>query len=118
MLGPAFDTDLLSVVEAKAKFCRDHQLVAPAFERPAQQLFIDERTIDLGRVEESASQFDGAIQCGHRLGFIRRTVALAHSHAAQADRRYLEALAAKLAVAERHLSSIVALALALVPGSQ
>src|SRR5712692_8555983 len=91
MLRPAgcFGADLLSVLETKAKFGADYHLVAPALERPAEQLLVGEGTIALGRVEEVASQFDGAMQCSDRLSLIRRTIRLAHEHAAKTDRRYL-----------------------------
>src|SRR5712692_7096620 len=91
MLRPAssFGADLLSVLETKAKFGADYYLVVPALKRPAEQLLVGEGTIALGRVEEGASQFEGALQCGDRLTFIRRTVRLAHAHTAKADRRYL-----------------------------
>src|ERR1700732_3323673 len=71
MLRPAssFGADLLSVLETKAKLGADYHLVAPALERPAEQLLVGEGTIALGRVEEGASQFDGAMQCGDRLAF-------------------------------------------------
>src|SRR5712692_10167931 len=49
MLRPAssFGADLLAVLETKAKFGADYHLVAPALERPAQQLLVGEGTIAL-----------------------------------------------------------------------
>src|SRR5271163_3381364 len=104
VLGPArsLDADLLSVYEAKTKLGGDYDLVAPPLESPSEQLLVCARTIDLGRVEEVASQFDGAMQCGDRFSLVRRTVGLAHAHATETDRRHLEALAAKFASAHRH----------------
>src|SRR5580704_14315879 len=76
MLGPAVDTDDSVALEPGAKLRGDRYLTAPPFERPAKQLFVGKRAIVLRRVEEGASQFDRAMQCGDRLGFIRRSVKL------------------------------------------
>ena len=86
MLGPAVDSvDLLAVFDAEAEFGGDGHLAAPALQRPAEQFLIDEWAIDLGRVEEGAAEFDGAVQGGDRFGLVGRTVGLAHAHAAKAD---------------------------------
>ncbi len=91
MVGPtvSFSADLLATLETKAKLGGDHHLVAPALERPAEQLLVGERTIALGRIKEGASQFDGAMKSGDRFSLIRWTIRLALDHTAKADRRYL-----------------------------
>ena len=93
---------LLAVVEAEAELGGDGHLVAAAGERAAEQLLVLEGAIDLGGVEEGAAEFDGAMQRGDRLGFVRRAVGLAHAHAAEADRRDLQPLAAELARGHGH----------------
>ena len=95
-LGPAVpvDADLLVAVEAEAELGGDHDLVAPALERLAEQLLVLVRAISLGRVEEGAAKLDGAMQRGDRLAFVRRAIGLAHGHAAKTDRRDLQPLAA------------------------
>ena len=54
--------DLLAALDAKAEFGRDHDLVATAFERPAEELLVGERPIDLGGVEEGAAELDCAMK--------------------------------------------------------
>src|SRR5260221_4917421 len=90
ILRPArcFGADLLSVLETKSKFGADDHLVAPALERPAEQLLVGEGTIALGRIEEGASDLDCTVQCRDRFLLIRRTIGLAHRHTPEADRGY------------------------------
>ena len=83
---------LPAVVEAEAELGGEGHLVAAAGERAAEQLFVLEGAVDLGGVEKGAAEFDGAMQRGDRFALIRRTVGLAHAHAAEADRRDLKAL--------------------------
>src|SRR6185437_14019217 len=70
-----------------------------------QQFLVGERTVDLGRVEERAAQFDRPVQRGHRFGLVGCTVAAAHAHAAEAERRDLQALAAECACVQAHQCS-------------
>ena len=93
---------LLAVGEAEAELGGDGHLVAAAGKGAAEQFLVRERAVDLGGVEEGAAEFDGAMQRGDRLRLVRRTVGLAHAHAAEADRRDFEALAAELAGGHGH----------------
>jgi hypothetical protein len=104
MLRPAvaLGADLLAVLEAKPELGGDHHLVAPPLERPAEQLLVGERAVDLGRVEERAAQLDGAMQRGDRLALVGRAVGLAHAHAAQTDRRYFQPLSPQFAFGHSH----------------
>src|SRR5258708_22159680 len=104
ILRPArcFGADLLAVLETKAKFGGDDYLVAPALERPAEQLLVGEGTIALGRIEEGASDLDGTVKCSDRFFLIRRTIGLAHGHTTETDRGYLESLTAKFPSAQSH----------------
>ena len=73
-LANCFGADWFSVLETKAKLSAGDHLIAPALERSAEQLLVGKGAVVLRRVEEVASQFDGTMQCGNRLSFIRRTV--------------------------------------------
>src|SRR5271167_4730837 len=86
VLGPAVRADDPVAVETRTELRSDHYLVASAPERPAEQLLVGKGTIVLRRVEESASQFDRAMNRGDRLTFTRRSVRLTHAHATEADR--------------------------------
>ena len=48
----------------EAELGGDDDLVAPALERPAQQLLVGEGAVHLGRVEEGHAQLDGAVDGG------------------------------------------------------
>src|SRR5258708_9928411 len=82
ILRPArcFGADLLAVLETKAKFGGDDYLVAPALERPAEQLLVGQGTIALARIEEGASALAGPVQARHHVMLIPRTIALPHKH--------------------------------------
>ena len=51
----------------------------------------------LGRVEESAAQFDGAVNGGDGFGLVGWAIELAHPHAAETERRDFQPLLTKLA---------------------
>src|SRR3989441_6538859 len=75
----------------EAELGGDRHAPAEGNERLAQELFVRERAVDLGGVEECDAAFDRrADQRDHLLLVRRRTVAKAHSHAAEADGRDLE----------------------------
>src|ERR1700691_4008873 len=50
MLGPAISAHDLAVFDAKAELCSNHGAFALPFYRSSDELFIDERAVDLGRV--------------------------------------------------------------------
>ncbi len=75
-------------VAAEAELGGDDHPVADGGQRFADQLFVDERAVDLGRVEERHAAFDGGMNQGDHLALVaRQAIALAHAHAAQADGR-------------------------------
>ena len=93
---------LHAAYEAEAEFGRDGHMVASPLERAPDQLFVGERTVALGRVEKRTSELDGVMERRDRFCLVRRAVGLAHPHAAEADRRNLETLAAEFALAQGH----------------
>src|SRR5262249_39668002 len=69
---------------------REDHSIAFSLERPAEERFIRERSVDFGGVEERDAEVDGAVNRRNRFPLItvfRRAVRLAHPHAAQAERR-------------------------------
>src|SRR5581483_2134245 len=67
-------------------------------QRLADELFVGERAVDLGGVEERHAAFDRpANQRDHRFAIGGRTVAEAHSHAAEPERRHFETAVSQLA---------------------
>ena len=60
------------------------RLIAAALEGAAHQLFVGERAVDVGCVEQGDAELEGPVQGGDRLGFVAGAVELAHSHAAEA----------------------------------
>ena len=69
-----------------AELGREHDLVAPALDRPADESLVGERAVDVGRVEEVDAELERALDRRDRLGLVRRSVELGHSHAAEAER--------------------------------
>ena len=81
------------LVEREAELRGDDHLVAVRGEGLADDLLVDERPVDLRRVEEGHSASDRVTDQRDRLGAVRqRSVALAHPHAAQAERGDLQSL--------------------------
>ena len=81
-------TALLGAVTIEPEFGGDDHLSAKRSEGFAHKLFICERTIDLGGVEESHAVFDGRSNQGdHLLPISSRTIAKAHAHAAKTKGR-------------------------------
>src|SRR6266702_1709607 len=96
ILRPArcYGADLRAVLETKAKFGAD--------DHRDEELLVGEGTIALGRIEEVASDLDGAVKCRDRFLFIGRTIGLAHGHTPETDRGHLESLTAKFPFAQHH----------------
>src|SRR5881409_3259281 len=64
----------------------------------SDQLFVGQRAIDLGRIEERNASIHGRVeQKDHLLPVRNRAVGPAHSHAAEPERRHLEAALPKSA---------------------
>src|SRR5207244_9509246 len=97
-LGPAV-LHLLSVLVLDAELGGDHHLSAHWRQRLANQLFVGVRTVNLGGIEERDATFDSrADERDHRLLVRRETVALAHPHAAEPERRAFEIALSKFAL--------------------
>ncbi len=89
-------------IEVEPEFGRDHDLAAEGLQRLADEVFIGERAIDLGGVEEGDALFDRrAHQRDHLLPVVRRPVGKAHAHAAKADGGDFEAVGSKFAFLHR-----------------
>ena len=69
---------------------REHHALAAIADRAADQLFVGERTVHVGRVEQVDAEVERAVDRGDRLGLVGGAVELAHAHAAQAERRDFE----------------------------
>ena len=50
--GPAVEAGLLAVLELEAELRRDHHLIAHGLERFADELFVRERPVRFGGIEE------------------------------------------------------------------
>ena len=90
-------------VELEAELGRDDHAVARALElleRAGQQLLVRVRPVRLGRIEEGASELDGAMDGGDGLALVALfggAVRVAHPHQAEAEGRDREALGAECA---------------------
>src|SRR3989442_39796 len=90
-LGPAV-LHLLSVLDLDPELGGDHHLSAQWRQRLAHELFVGVGTVNFGRIEECHAAFDGcADERDHRLLVRWETVALAHPHAAEPERRNFQA---------------------------
>ena len=78
-----------------AELGRQHDLVAPAGDRPADQLLVGERPVHVGRVEEGHAQLERPVDRRVGLGLVGGPVELGHAHAAQPLGRDLQTLAAQ-----------------------
>ena len=87
--------DLLAIlVDPKAELGRDDDPVTHGRQRLAHELLVDERAIDLGRIEEGDASIHGGPKNRDHVGRVRDdAVTLAHAHAAETNGRNLEALA-------------------------
>ena len=104
MLRPAVEVgwSLSPVLQAEAELRREHNLVPPTLQRPAEELFVGERTIDFGGIEKGAPELDGTIEGCQRFSLVGRAIGLTHAHAAETDGRYLKPLGAEFAFAQCH----------------
>jgi hypothetical protein len=86
----------MALADDETELRRDLHLVAPAFQRAAQQFLVREGTIHFGRVEQGAAQVDGAVDRRDGFGVVGRAVSVAHAHAAQPDGGDLQSLGSQL----------------------
>ncbi|MET4845849.1 hypothetical protein ABIF62_006344 [Bradyrhizobium japonicum] len=104
LAGPAVEPGL-DLAALEAELGGDHDLVAEWLKRLAEQLFIGERAVGLGGVEEGHTARDGGPDQRDRLRRLgRRAIAVAQAHAAEAEGRDLEAALAQFSHLHRQLS--------------
>src|SRR5690606_29459331 len=87
----AVELHRFSILDSPAESRGDDYLVAATLERTAQQLLVRVRAVDFGGVEEVDAELERPVDGGNGLALVTvggRSVRLAHSHAAKADRRY------------------------------
>src|SRR5439155_15882647 len=97
-LGPAVLHLVPAGITSDPELGGDHHLSAHRRQRLPDELFVGVRTVDFGGIEERDAALDGrADQRNHRLLVRRETVALAHAHAAEPQRRHLEVGLSKFA---------------------
>ena len=103
-LRPAvsFDAEPAYVVEDEAELGGDRHELAPPFYRAADQRLVGERAVGLGGVEERAAEVDGAMQGRDRFRLVRRSIGLAHAHAAESNGRDFKPLLAEFPPAQGH----------------
>jgi hypothetical protein len=91
VVGTAVD-DLLAVrVDADPELGGDHNLIADRGEGFPDQLFVPERAVGLGGVEEGDAKIHGLAEQSDHPGPVRSwAVGEAHAHAAEAERRDFE----------------------------
>src|SRR6266487_4221052 len=89
VLRSTVEADLLAFrTNLETEFGGDHHALTKRSKRFAHQFFIHKWTIHFSSIEKCDAEFDGLPkQRNHLLLFFGRTVAKAHSHTAQPDRR-------------------------------
>jgi hypothetical protein len=107
VLGPAIQADLLAFgTEFEAEFGCDHHLTAERSQRFAHELFVRERTVGLGGVEERNAAFDRRPDQGDHLLLVGgRAVAVAHSHASEPESRHLQLAVSQSSLPHSRLQS-------------
>ena len=96
MLGPAIQAAVGIQLEPELR--GDHYLLTKGSEAFAHELFVDKGAVDFRRIEEGHAALDGEMQkSDHLLPVFGGTIGIVHSHAAQPDRRDLQAAISKSA---------------------
>ena len=99
VVGLAVDAEEAAVLAALvAELGREHDLVAAAGDRAADELLVGERAVHVGRVEEGDAELERALDRGDRLALVGGPVELGHPHAAEALGGNPQALAAKCSI--------------------
>ncbi len=78
------------VVHPTGELGRDHDVVAAPLDRPADELLVGQRAVQLRRVKEVDPEFEGAVDRLHRLVVIGRAVERGHPHAPEPDGGHLK----------------------------
>jgi hypothetical protein len=80
-----------------AELGREHDLVSTAGDGLADELLVVPLPVDIRGVQEADAELDGAMEGGDGFTLIARAIELAHAHAAETERRDLQAHTSKLA---------------------
>ena len=75
-----------AVLDDEAGLGGEHDLVAAAGERAADELLVRERAVHVGGVEERDAELERAMDHRERLRVVTGAVGPAHPHAAESDR--------------------------------
>ena len=90
---------MIAAAQIEPELRGDHHFAAEGRQRLAHELFVDERAVDLGGVEERDAAFHGGVEKrDHLLLVFGRTVGKAHSHAAEPDSRNFQIALSKFAL--------------------
>jgi hypothetical protein len=89
VLGLAVDP-ALAVDDLDRELGREHDLIALAFDRLADEHFVRIRPVHVGGVEQRHAELERAVDHVRRLVVVARAVERRHAHAAEADRADLE----------------------------
>ena len=96
VLGAAVQAGGAAAVEGEPELGGDHHLVADRRQGLADELLVGERAVHLGGVEEGDAEVDGGADEGDAVLLADGgAVGVAESHAAEADRGYLESAGAE-----------------------
>ena len=97
--GPTIQAALFATLELEPELGCNHHLTTHRGQRFADELFVGERAIRFGRVEERHASFDREPNQGnHLLSVSRRTVTKAHSHTTEPERRDFQVAVAECAL--------------------
>ena len=84
--GRAVDAEAIPALVADvAELGGEHDLVAPAPDRLADELLVRERAVHVGGVEEVDAEVERAVDGRDGLGVVAAAVELGHAHAAEAE---------------------------------
>jgi hypothetical protein len=104
--GRSVDTDEGSVRGAHvAELRRDDDLIAPVFDRRADEPFVRGRAVRVGGVQEVDAEIEGAVNRRDRFGVVPAGVEIGHPHAAESDRGHALRGPAERAVLPLHAIS-------------
>jgi hypothetical protein len=110
VLGPTVQPNPFAGLRIKLppEFCGNHHLPTERSESLTNKFFVRERSVNLSGIEERDPAVDGrSNQRDHLLLVCRRTVAKAHSHAAEPDRRDFQIAFSKFALLLSRFASLV-----------
>jgi len=76
----------------QAEFRRQHDLIAPALDGPADKFLVEIRAVDLGGVDVGDAQIERPVDGPDLFGLaaLPRVVVARHRHGAKTDPRYVE----------------------------